>query len=103
MGFLDGVAPPAEHGVENDKEANEEQHRIGDWKTEKRISSIEALHPANSAKRHDERSDRSGQRPGAGIDNVIVMVFLMCVGHVFFPDGHHFPPRTTMSEAILVL
>jgi hypothetical protein len=34
VGFLDGRAPPADHGVEHDGKANKEEDRVGDRKAE---------------------------------------------------------------------
>ena len=70
VGFKDDIAPPHEHGVENDR-ATPSEHDPG----------RAAMHPHDGTDREDEGGDRADDRPRARIDEMIIMVFGVAVGH----------------------
>jgi hypothetical protein len=84
MRFLDGVRPPGEHGVEHDQKANQQQPRTGNVEPQNvELVALQILHIAHGAEGHDQRAERTQRRPGARIDDVIVMLRLgVCVGHI---------------------
>jgi hypothetical protein len=59
MGFLDRIGPPAEHHVEHDGEADEEQPGMRPFDAEDvQRAAIDVAHEADAAEGHDEGADR---------------------------------------------
>ncbi len=83
MPFLDRISPPAIHAVKHDREADEEYPRRHNVEAEERqLTGIDVTHPGNTADGKHECTHRAQERPRTGRDNMIVVIFLMNVGHV---------------------
>src|SRR5207302_6787357 len=75
LGLTGDVAPPAEHRVEDTDRARPEDIRRG---------GEGMMHPGDAAKSEQEGRDRADDRPGARVDEmVVVMRFGVCVGHLY--------------------
>ena len=75
LGLVDDVAPPGDHGVEHaDRADREHQRRRGEH----------LVHPGDQPDREQEGRDRADDRPRARIDEVIVVVLGVRVGHRLF-------------------
>jgi len=71
LAFLDDIAPPADHHADDAREAGEEDDRIV---LREQALLGEALHPRHRADRRDEERHRSEHRPGARVDEVVVVL-----------------------------
>ena len=88
VGFLDHILPPAEHGVEHAGQAQIEDDRV------MLLQAEQALHPDHAAHRHDKGGQGTDQRPGTGVDQVVI-VFDGVARHLgcLKPRGEERPSR----------
>src|SRR5215213_8212598 len=82
MGLEYDIAPPHEHRVEHAE--NAEQHDPG----------LRSMHPHDRAHCQDEGGGRADDRPGAWLNEMIIVLFGVAVGH-----GFSFSPQLTVSGA----
>ncbi len=75
IGFLGDVHPPADHGVDHAGEADDDRPPCVLGQAE------QALHVDDRAERQHQGRDRADQRPGARVDQVVVVLDVL-VGHV---------------------
>ena len=72
LGLADHVAPPADEGVEDADDAEpEHQRRRGEH----------VMHPGDAAERHQEGGGGADHRPRARIDQVVVVMLGVSLGH----------------------
>ena len=72
LSFADHVTPPGDKGVEHTEHADTEDQRSG---------SVHMMHPTDGADRQDEGGHRPDRRPWARINQVVVVVLGVSVGH----------------------
>src|SRR3546814_14087199 len=88
--LLDGIAPPAEHRLEDDRKSDEEQPWRRPVDAEQvELATAQIAHIADAAEGDDEGADGRQQRPRSRIDNVVVVIFLLRIGHVRIPEYMH--------------
>ena len=72
-GFLDHVAPPAGHGVEHQRQADQEDPGLAIHRQMEEAGII-LVHPEHGARQHGEGAEGANDRPGAGIDQVVIVL-----------------------------
>src|SRR5690606_8296602 len=69
-------------GVKHHREADEEDPRTGDVDAgEPEFVALDRLHPGDAADGHEERASGADERPRAGVDDVVIVIFGVAVGH----------------------
>ena len=79
VGFLDHIAPPADHRIDDHGEAEDQTApcAIGIEDAERMIDADKALHIPDSAKGEKEYTQRADKRPRARIDQVVIVLYGM--------------------------